>query len=315
MLWDKCFELAPEASRRASIALWEHHVTDHETGAFASRVPLDGSGPAGGMDSPRHAGFLIRSFAEAYANTGDEVFAKAVERVLHRCEVIRSPSSGLISVEAGSTEVLPAHLVSLAIDCDGAARKVPRPLGERLQRFATALDDTFCGLAHDLSGKKGFVARVREGSNTRSVVYTPLWDPRDEGLTTAKVAMMCVSRFDNTGSTAYHGLIVAAADAYRDSLPGPEIDAWPMTFGHVIALQMAAFRLTAQGGYHLQAFDLGKLAAERFWEDKPLPRASLKRDHYESTTGADTLALSLVELHLSTLHITAVRAPANTLDR
>jgi len=41
----------------------------------------------------------------------------------------------------------------------------------------------------------------------------------------------------------------------------------------------------------------------------------MKTDHYESITGADTLAMSLAELHLASQHITAVRAPDNTIDR
>ena len=42
---------------------------------------------------------------------------------------------------------------------------------------------------------------------------------------------------------------------------------------------------------------------------------AVARQHYETITGADTLALALVELHLSILHITAVRCPPNTIDR
>ena len=56
-------------------------------------------------------------------------------------------------------------------------------------------------------------------------------------------------------------------------------------------------------------------SANRFWQDSPLPRASMKTGHYETITGADSLALALVELHLSILHITAVRCPPNTIDR
>jgi len=57
------------------------------------------------------------------------------------------------------------------------------------------------------------------------------------------------------------------------------------------------------------------MAIELFFQDNPLPRASLKTGHYESITGADTLALALVEVHLASLQITAVRAPDNTIDR
>ena len=108
---------------------------------------------------------------------------------------------------------------------------------------------------------------------------------------------------------------MAAADAYLNSLPDDEIDAWPLSFGQAITLELAAFRITARGKYHARAFKLGEMAVEKFFGDSPLPRASLKTDHYESTTGADTLALALAELHLSTLTITVVRTPANTIDR
>jgi hypothetical protein len=127
--------------------------------------------------------------------------------------------------------------------------------------------------------------------------------------------MMCVSRYENTGKSAYRDLIIAAADAYINSLPTDDSDAWPMTFGHVISLELAAFRATAREKYYQRAFGLGKTAVEKFFADSPLPRASLKTSHYESITGPDTLALALAELHLATLAITAVRPPVNTIDR
>lgn len=57
------------------------------------------------------------------------------------------------------------------------------------------------------------------------------------------------------------------------------------------------------------------MAIELFFQDRPLPRASLKTGHYETITGGDTLALALIEVHLASLHITAVIAPDNTIDR
>ena len=54
------------------------------------------------------------------------------------------------------------------------------------------------------------------------------------------------------------------------------------------------------------------------WKNSWAPtrcRASLKSEHYEAITGADTLALALLELHLNILHITAARCPPNTIDR
>ncbi len=127
--------------------------------------------------------------------------------------------------------------------------------------------------------------------------------------------MMCVARYENTGDVRYRELVRAAAEAYRDSLPPENIDAWPMTFGHAICLELAAWRSTSRQEYLDAAIKLADAAVRTFWEDGSLPRASSKSQHYESITGGDTLALALVELHLHILGITAVRSPPNTIDR
>lgn len=144
---------------------------------------------------------------------------------------------------------------------------------------------------------------------------TSLWKARRDTRTTAQVGMMCVSRYDNTGNVGYRKLLFAAADAYLDSLPADDEDAWPATFGHAISLEIAAWRHSAEWKYMERARKLGDIGVEKFWGTNALPRASFKTDHYESITGADTLALALLELHLQILHITAVRCPANTMDR
>jgi hypothetical protein len=86
-------------------------------------------------------------------------------------------------------------------------------------------------------------------------------------------------------------------------------------FGHAISLELAAWRHTARREYFARARELGDLAVQRFWQNGPLPSASTQRSHYESISGADTLALALTDLHLQILHITAVRCPPNTADR
>src|SRR5207247_5729709 len=85
--------------------------------------------------------------------------------------------------------------------------------------------------------------------------------------------------------------------------------------GHAISLELAAWRHSANRIYMERARRLGDWAVEKFWGTNALPRASLKTEHYEAITGADTLALALLELHLNILHITAVRCPPNTIDR
>ncbi len=315
LLWEKCFELAPEASKRFALGLWNSQIADHKTGAFNRHANFNKSSPVAGMDFARHAGFYIRTWAEAYARTRDDTFPKAIEVLLRRYEKKRHPKTGLIELKTGSPTAHSALSLSLAIDCDGAARKVPEPLRTRLTNFAAREDEIFCSLPHDMAGKKGFAMGLDLATGKSDGSYSTLWDARYGAFTTAAVGVMCVSRYENTGRIGYRSLITAAAVAYMDSLPNDDSDAWPMTFGHAIGLEQAAYRATSQEKYYKRAFNLGEIAIEKFFGDSPLPRASLKTDHYESITGSDTLVLALVELHLSTLHITAVRAPANNIDR
>jgi hypothetical protein len=279
LLWDRCFALAPEASR--NLAQLATNATD----------------------SPRDAGFCVRALAAAYVHTKEEQLLREMEALLSRCEKQRS-----------SNTELPA-LLSLAIDCDGAAQRVPEPLAARLRALAARVDEQCCSLPHGVKMSRGFLIHAANAGDAAKEPRTPLWEASAASHTTAQMGMMCVSRYDNSGRVGYRDLIFAAADSYLDSLPGDDDDVWPGTFGHAISLELAAWRHSANWKYMARARRLGEIAVEKFWGTSALPRASLKTAHYESITGADTLPLARLELHLQILHITAVRCPANTMDR
>jgi len=165
----------------------------------------------------------------------------------------------------------PNDQIAIAIDSWGVASKVPEPLATRLRQFADAQDEAFFSTPYQLS---------------------------------ARLAMLCVSRYENTGKIKYRQQIHSAADTFRQPA-AQEMSA--MTFGHIISLELAAWRSTAKQEYFDSARSFADIAVKRFWtNDNPIPTV---------TTGADTLVLSLLELHLSVLHITAVRCPSNTIDR
>ena len=192
---------------------------------------------------------------------------------------------------------------------------MPDPLATRLSDFATREDKVFCSLSHDLKGKKGFAEELELATGKSAGQFTSLWQAEIGRHTTASMAMMCVSRYENTGYAGYRDLIADAADLYLHALPPEDVDLWPMTLGHVISLELSAFRATTRGDYHLWAYELGLYAIKNFWGDSPLPKASLKTDHYESITGAGTLALALEDLWVSTAHVNGVLVPSNTINR
>jgi len=272
--------------------LWEQCFSAERAGSerFAKRLYemiITGSPRA----SSRQPGSIVRACAVAYRNTTNEQYLRALS---------------LLENDKRAADFKALSSLSFAIDCDGAARYVPQSQAAGLRDMSTFVDKLFTSLAHPLKEKGGFFVTAD--------LATSKWNAETASRTTAQVAMMCVSRYENTGNVAYRDLVHAAADVYLDSEPTEADDVWPMTVGHVISLEVAAWRSTAQQRYLDRARYFGDWALKTFF-DAPLPRASTKSNHYESITGADTLALALVELHLHILGITAVRCPANTIDR
>jgi hypothetical protein len=89
-----------------------------------------------------------------------------------------------------------------------------------------------------------------------------------------------------------------------------------MGFGHVISLQLAAWRSTGRPEYLGRANAWAALAVKTFWTPgNPLPRDRAGSEAYSDATGLDTLAVALVELHLGVRHISVVRPLPNTIDR
>ena len=273
LLWDRCFELAPDASKSLSLGL------------------------AGRPDRPslRRLGFSVRAWAAGYQHTRDEAFVRAIESAL--------------AAMHPRTDAPADEWLSAAIDCAGAAGRVPEGVAKRLRATADREDHAFCTLPHDLREKRGFALGPGGPS------FTPLWRGAGGRLTTAAVAMMCVSRYENSGDVRYRRLIHEAADAYRAGLPPADAVISPLDLGHAISLQLAAWRSTSRQEYLDTATKLADLAVQQLWSDGPLPRAGLRAGHYDAASGVGTLTLAFVELHLSILHITAVRCPPNTIDR
>ena len=315
LLWDRCFELAPEASKRFALGLREHQTANLRMDGIDRRAGFAKRLVDSRNDLARNAGFYFRTWSVAYARTKDEQFLKPIQVLLEHLEKKRHRKTGLIEVHTGNPNASIASTLSLAVDCDGAAHRLPGPLAARLRAFATREDDVFCSLPQELKTTGGFLTDFDTAAGVPKGNPTPLWSIPAGAHTTAQIAMMCVSRYQNTGKTDYRELIHAAADAYLKSMPSDGEDVWPVTVGHAISLQLAAWRSTGSQTYVDRARALGHFALDKLFDQGPLPRASLKSDHYETITGADTLALALVELHLEILHITAVRHPPNTIDR
>lgn len=287
MLWDRCFALAPEASRKFALGLWEHQIANHKTGGFDRHAPYFEHGPVDGKDFARHGAFYIGTWCYAWNYTKDETYLRAIEAILARFERKRVQKDGSFAATLGP------------LDLEIAAAMVPDPLAKRLREFAAKEDELILA---DL-------AKQLTGTNP-----PPRWQNGYSAGTLASSAMFCLGRYEQAKKREYRDLLILIADQYKDSRPEEDVDAWPQSFAHVISAQVAAHRLTKSEAYLKQAQQLARMSVDIFWQDNPLPRASKQTGHYEALTGADSLALALLQVHAATHGLTN-RIPFNTIDR
>ncbi len=290
VLWDRCYKLAPEASKRFALGLWEHQIANHKTGGFDRHAPTDKHGPVDGKDFPRHAGFYIATWGHAYKYTKEPVFLTAIETLLARFEKKRQTKSGEVATIG-------------PLDCEIAAALVPDPLASRLKAFAAREDELILA---DL--RKTF------GQPDGDLVFKPTWQAGYSSGVSAGWAMFAIGRHEQVRRPEYQQVVIAVADGYLNALPDEDVDVWPMSMAHIIAAQTGAYRFTQRPVYLDQARRFAQMAVDMFWQDNPLPRASLKTGHYESITGPDSLALALVDLHAA-LNNLKIPVPSNSIDR
>ena len=310
VLWERCFRLAPEPCVRLARGLWEHQIGDPKTGNFSRHARYSAHGP--GIDSqyPRHGGFYILTWAQAYRHTQDPYFLKAIETVLAHFETRRNPTSGAIPAESASrsreTVVWPESTLSLAVDLESAAALVPEEIAATLRASAAQIDEVYLKIAHDLSPNGvGFIsncdARTLEPLPSGSAKHTEPWATQYGVYTDAQVAMIAYLRWqqlpDSRNKEGYRRLILASADRYLHSEPDPHKTLYPGALGDVVLHLLSAYELSGEPRYLERADHFAKLALECLLTDgSPLPRASSRHEHYEAITRADTLMLALLKL-------------------
>lgn len=308
VLLEDSYRLAPEAMTQFSRGLWEHQIGDHTQGFFSRHAHWSKHEPGAGMEFPRHAGFYIAQWAEAYRHTQDPEFLNAIAVMVDYYDRVRNSRTGALpnSSPLSGKPVVCWDLseLSLSIDLWEAKDKVPRALGRRMADSALKTDVHFLALPHVAGDpRKGILAAASYDSLewTKDTKYCPEWVNGYGIESNAQAALMCYERFRQTRNKAYRKLTLDVARGYLNAEPDSPIELYPGVFGDVIFLMITAHRLTGEQQFLGRAQSLANQAIGLFWDNGPLPRASSKTCHYESITRADTLARALLllseELH------------------
>jgi len=300
VLWPRTFELAGDGAARYAAALWEHQIGDHETGAFSRHAGFASHRTGTKDEYPRHGGFYIATWANAYAATGDEAYLRHIETLVGYFESRRNKKTGALPAESAERSrgmtIWSSSNLSLAIDLTDGAAMVPAATSALMRACAEKVDGTYLSLEHDLSaGGRGFTTSAHiETLETQG--RTRLWATGYGQATDAQVANMCLMRYEQRPLEGYKTLALQAADRYLDSAPDTTIPLYPGALADAMELLINCYQMEGDEKYLARAAYFAEEGLRIFFGDSSLPRASAQHGHYEAITRGDTLAMALLKL-------------------
>jgi hypothetical protein len=102
IFWQRSFELAPGACEKFAAGLWEHQIGDHNTGNFSRHANYEKHQTFTDSEYPRHGGFYIATWAEAYRRTRNPLFTHAIKTLVDYFDGRRSLQSDAIPAESAT---------------------------------------------------------------------------------------------------------------------------------------------------------------------------------------------------------------------
>ena len=328
VLWERSNILAPQPCATFARGLWDHQIHEH-SGDFSRHAGWAKHATRGGSNYPRHSGFYITAWADAYNRSKNPVFLEAIEVVVDFIENRRNPITGALPCQSGEDSpgakkrkeaarqnknkrpvqmlprtkiVWPESALSLAVDLWDGAKKVPDPLARKMRFCASKSDHVYLRIKHDFSPNgPGFISGVNadtlEPLTVGAWTHSRIWASSYGKYTDAQAAMLCYERYRQVDLGGYKKLILASAARYLISEPDPNATIYPGSLGNVIFLMVVSHELSGDAKYLNRADHFAEKAIEIFFDaDSPLPRASSIHQHYETVTRCDTLMMSLLKL-------------------
>lgn len=308
--YERAWELAPEASERFAMALWDHQIyakTGEKAGEFSRHANGLMHFPLWGKGFPSHGGKYIEVWARAYEQTGNKEFLTAISTLLDYFERNTSPESGAIVYATKFPEHYSlGHNMGLAQSLYRSMNKVPDSLAQRMKSMADRTDALYLSFDHDPTvGGVGFVKYAHVHTlepgdyryPSRTKFSTDMWSSGYGASNSISSANSCLSRYYATGIEKYKELFLIAANAYYDADAPESKVLYPKNYSGPIGMMRRAYQLTGEARFLNRAVDYAELGIESLLDDtSPLPKASNTTEHYEAITGANNFMNALLGL-------------------
>lgn len=311
-LWDAGYRLAPDASWRFALGLWDHQVGNKTNGNFSRHAPWGRHATGLDAEYPRYAGQMIVTWADAYGRPENAKQARrgelldAISVVVGRMEAnAQLSTNGYLPAASSKHERSSVWLdgtLEMARCMWKAAPCVEkdRPeLAKRMRDLALQQDRNFLkppAIANTNSPLAGHLA-----ADTRLKVEA--WATGYGRANYAMYANLCNARYEQLATAQpdlaaqYKALVLATADWYPDPNVSAGITYRPDAFAAVIDMMLDAYEITKDRKYLERAQKVADAGIGLFLDDGlPLPKATNKDPHYEAITGGPDFMLALLRL-------------------
>jgi len=321
-LYDKLYSIDPYRTLKIADALWVSQIGNKKVADFSRHAGYESYKPGLGAAYPRHAGFYIWAYANAYVASRDPKY-------IHRIEVHIESRTGKrlypesLLVEPGSFQPEKSTDLTLRMCLWDAAELVPerraawRAVVRELDEEALAepepelrrtigrprTPEEQAKFQRDYPGalRYGRVATAG-GVFTTSTTVGPLWLMGYGNAGASGLALQYTSHYRRTRDDRFLRRAERIADQYvAERMPSQTHDLWPKATGQVISLMLAlageaAIAPAKRKGYESFAIEVAD-ASIRLFSRNGLFRADGAAEHYEAITGADDLVWALLQLH------------------
>lgn len=165
-LWNTAFLHAPVNARKFAQSLWDNQIHDKERGLFSRHAQYDTRTTSAGQEFPRHGGYYVRTWADAYRLSSDSAFKSLMIEAITKLSAsyeARRLANGAMPFGTHAREQLDRLWVtesnlSQITDFQVSASYLPADLASSLRGFAGRTDRALLSLPHDVRpGGKGFV--------------------------------------------------------------------------------------------------------------------------------------------------------------
>ncbi|MEX2566986.1 MAG: hypothetical protein WD431_13660 [Cyclobacteriaceae bacterium] len=322
--WDQCYRLAPEASWRFALGLWDNQIDSKETGDYSRHARWSSRETYQGFEFPRYAGQMILTWADAYVREENKEkrrrsdLINAISTVVGRMEDnMKIAESGyLIAGRAEQGDHINVVWLSNNLEmarCLWDAADQIKPFNEklamRMEELAIQQDLDFHRTKHHINDGGGFTVTLHAKTGeprhrSMNIPYTAVWATGYGYSTHADLGNLLFSRYKQLKRShpqladQYKKLIISAGEQYLSvSTQNDELQK-PDAFANVVELMINSFQLTGEEKFLKRAEHFAWKGIDLFLSDgNPLPMATNQHAHYEAITGGPDFMYALLQLY------------------